>query len=201
MKSPISFSLATAGVATQLKGKLYRFQPARTGKGPDWSGPSTINTIQPAAPITAPEYWYGRYVLTRLTIGTDSEGEELTLSDAVVAVTRTNHIVNTTLVGRAGTVKEHVGAADYDMNIAVGLQALDGDNIADEYPAELLRTMVELLEKEQTLRVESEFLSIFGINRIAIKSYSLTQDTASNYQELTISAVSDEDYDITGADY
>lgn len=201
MDKPILFHMAAAGAATQLKGRLYRFKPARTGQAPDWSGPSAISANNVGAPITPPEYWYGRYVLTKLTIGTGKQGEQVTLADAVVAVTRTNHIVSTAMVGRAGTVKEYVGAADYDMNIALGLQALDGETITDEYPAELLRTVVDLLEREQTLEVSSEFLAIFGITRIAVKSYSLTQDTASNYQELTVSAVSDQDYDITGADY
>lgn len=73
--------------------------------------------------------------------------------------------------------------------------------IVDEYPEDGLRELRAFLDGNTALQVHSAFLDIFDINRVVIKSYSLTQDTASNYQSLNISAISDEEYTIYGTDY
>lgn len=201
MLSPISISFVAAGAAIQAKGLLYRFKPSRTGQSPDWSnsGMQPV-THELGSPITDKRYWEERYALCELTLQ-DEAGERLVMNDAVVAVSRAKNIVTTQLVGRDGTVKEYINAGDYQLNILVGVAAVRDGVIVDEYPEDGLRELRAFLDGNTALQVHSAFLDIFDINRVVIKSYSLTQDTASNYQSLTISAISDEEYTIYGTDY
>lgn len=73
--------------------------------------------------------------------------------------------------------------------------------IADEYPGDELRTLRQLLDTKTAIEVHSEFLAIFDITKIVIKSYAATQMTEANYQAVSISAVSDEDYEIYSNEY
>lgn len=199
--SPMSFQFVASGVATQVKGSLYRFKPSRTGESPSWAGRGNeITTGELASPITDKSYWEGRYALCELTIE-NTRGERLVMNDAVVAVSRTKNIVSTQMVGMNGTVKEYINDGDYSMNIVVGVAAVRDGKIVDEYPAEGLRELRKFLDGNEALSVYSEFLSIFEIDRIVVKSFSVSQDTASNYQAVSIGAVSDEEYNIYSTDY
>ena len=153
-----------------------------------------------ASPITDPAWWEGRYVLCPLRLRLE-DGTTLELADAVVAMTRTKQIITTQVVGMTGTVKEYISSGDYDINIAVGIQGLEDGKIADRYPEEGLRELLRYLEVDKPIQVQSAFLDLFRVNRIVIKSYSLTQDTATNYQELTLSALSDDEYNVYSTDY
>lgn len=201
MLSPISISFVAAGAAIQAKGLLYRFKPSRAGQSPDWSN----SGMQPVSrelgiPITDKSYWEGRYALCELTMQ-DEGGGRIVMSDAVVAVSRAKNIVTTQLVGRDGTVKEYINAGDYQLSILAGVAAVRDGVIVDEYPEDGLRELRAFLEGNTALQVHSAFLDIFDINRVVIRNYSLTQDTASNYQTLSIQALSDEEYSIYSTDY
>ena len=149
------------------------------------------------------EYWEGRYVLcpVRLRAQTESGTLELELPDAVAAVSRERRIVSTALTGRDGTVKEYINEGDWAVNLVVGVQAVENGEILDDYPSEALRELRRLLDVKAAIEVQSEFLAIFDITKIVIKSYGATQMTEANYQALTISAVSDEDYEIFSNEY
>mgnify|MGYP000845035114 FL=1 len=179
---------------------LYRFPGSGKGahsyskEGREFS-PSSVGV-----PITDPVDWQGRYVLCPLLLRLD-DGSELSLPDAVVAMTRTKQIITTQVVGMAGTVKEYIADGDFDINIAIGIQGMADDKIADVYPEEGLRVLRKFLEVDKPIQVQSAFFDIFEVNRLVIKSYSLTQATESNYQELTISALSDDQYNVVSSDY
>lgn len=64
-----------------------------------------------------------------------------------------------------------------------------------------LRELRQLLDVKGAIEVHSEFLAIFDITKIVIKNYSATQMTEANYQAVSISAVSDEDYEIYSNEY
>lgn len=197
----ISISTIASGAATRAKGALYGLKSARSGEAPSWEGRGAqITTFDLSTPITDKSYWSDRYVLCELTIE-NTEGERIVLSDAVAAVSRRKDIVMTQMVGMDGTVKEYINNGDYDINIVVGVSAKDGDAIVDEYPSDALRELVGFLEASTALSVYSEFLDVFDINSIVVKSFSVSQDTASNYQSVSISAVSDEEYDLYSMDY
>lgn len=198
---PVSFQFVAAGAAIQAKGALYRFKPSRTGQSPSWDGRE--NGITPrdlTSPITDKSFWEGRYALCELTFE-NSKGERLVMNDAIVAISRAKNIVTTQMVGMNGTVKEYINDGDYSLNIVVGVAAVRDGVIVDEYPKEGLEELRKFLDEKQALTVESEFLKIFDIDSIVVKSFSVSQDTASNYQSVSISAVSDEEYNIYSTDY
>lgn len=201
MLSPVSFIFVAAGAATQAKGILYRFKPSRKGENPSWEGRgNSISTRELSTPITDKSYWEGRYALCEL-IFQNTTGKRLVMNDAIVAISRQKNIVTTQMVGMNGTVKEYINDGDYSINIVVGVAAVKDGAIVDEYPEEGLRELRAFLEENTALDVHSEFLDVFDIDRLVIRSFSVSQDTANNYQSVSISALSDKEYDIYSADY
>lgn len=175
--------------------RLVRFKELR-GSG----GREDVTFRETGVPITDPGLWEGRWVLCRLTLER-SEGTRLELTDAVVSVSRERRIVSTALVGRDRTVKEYINDGDWAVNIVAGLQAVRDGVIADEWPGEEVRELRRFLEAKEALRVHSEFLDVFGITRLVVRSYGATQMTESNYQGVSISAVSDEEVELYSTEY
>lgn len=201
MKLPISISFVAAGVAQYTLKSLVRFKPGRTGEAPSWEGRGgDITTHEVGAPITDRAYWEGRYALCTLALRKE-DGAEVEITDAVAAVSRERRIVSTALTGRDGTVKEYISEGDWNVNILLGIQAVRDGVIADEYPGEELRKLREFLGEKKPLEVYSNFLDIFDITKLVIKSCSATQMTEANYQAVNISAVSDDDYEIYSNEY
>lgn len=179
---------------------LYRFPQQHKGGFPQQGESEEFAPSSIASPVTDPAWWEGRYTLCPMRLRLE-DGATKDLQDAVVAMTRSKNIVTTQVVGMSGTVKEYISNGDYDINIAVGIQGLEDGKIADIYPEEGLRDLLRYMEVDKPIQVQSAFFDIFRINRIVIKSFSLTQDTASNYQELTISALSDDEYNVYSTNY
>ncbi len=201
--SPISFRFVAAGVTTQAKAYLYSLTPAREGvEAPDWSkNDGVITTHSPAPPITDKSFWSDRYVLCELTL-MNSAQERLVINDAVCSVSKSRSIVKTQIVGHNGTIKEYIDEGDFSIKITVGIVAVENGLIVDKYPEEGIRELKKFLEDKSTLRVQSSFLDIFDISSIVIESYSLTQETESNYQSLSITAISDDmDYGVFISEY
>lgn len=203
-KLPISIDLAAMSWAQHLAKKLVRFGEGRQGEAPSWEGRGeSMTTGGAGVPITDREYWEGRWVLcpVRLRAQTESGTLELELADAVAAVSRERRIVSTALVGRDGTVKEYINEGDWAINLVVGVQPVENGEILDDYPSEALRELRRLLDVKAAIEVHSEFLAIFDITKMVIRSYSASQMTEANYQAVSISAVSDEDYEIFSNEY
>lgn len=199
--TPISFKFVAAGAATQAKGLLYRFKPAREGEAPDWNGRGGIITPhEVSSSITDKIYWEGRYALCELTLR-KQDGQTLVVNDAVCAVSRAKNIVTTQMVGMDGTVKEYINEGDCQINIVVGVAAVRNGVIVDEYPEDGLRELRAFFDEKAAIDVHSVFLEIFDIGSIVIKSFSVSQDTASNYQSVSISALSDGDYNVYSTEY
>lgn len=198
---PISFKFVGIGMAQQAKGQLYRFHPSRTVSSPQWTNDGTaMNGEDVKSPYTDPSQWQDRYALCVLTFEKES-GERLVMNDAVVAITRKKNVVTTSMVGMDGTVKEHINMDDYQISIAVGVQAMHDGIIVDEYPEEGLRQLRSFFDVNEAIYVQSSFLDIFDIDKIVITDFSVTQATESNYQEVDISALSDSDYEVYSTDY
>jgi hypothetical protein len=204
MKLPISIDLAAVSWANYMSKRLVRFKEGRKGEAPSWEGRGEeITAAERGVPITDRAYWEGRYVLcpVRLRAQTESGTLETELPDAVAAVSRERRIVSTALTGRDGTVKEYINEGDWAVNLVVGIQAVRDGVIADEWPGDELRELRKILDTKAAIEVHSEFLAIFDITKIVIKSYQATQMTESNYQAVSINAVSDEDYEIYSTEY
>lgn len=203
-KLPISIDLAAVSWGQHMAKKLVRFGEGRRGESPSWEGRGgEITAGRAGVPITDREYWEGRWVLCplRLRAVTESGTLEAELADAVAAVSRERHIVSTALTGRDGTVKEYINEGDWAVNLVVGVQPTEDGEILDEYPAEALRELRKILDVKGAIEVQSEFLAVFDITKIVIKSYAATQMTEANYQAVSISAASDEDYEIFSNEY
>lgn len=201
MKSPISIAFVAAGAAVQAKGLLYRFKPSRTGQAPSWEGRGNALTVRElTSPVTDKSFWQDRYVLCELTFRKDS-GEELVMNDAICAISRQKNIVSTQLVGMDGTVKEYINDGDYRINIVVGIAAIQDGQIVDEYPTDAMIELRGFFDEKAAISVYSKFLEVFDITRIVINDFSVTQDTASNYQSVSLSATSDEEYNIYSTEY
>lgn len=203
-KLPISIDLGAMSWGQHMAKKLVRFGEGRKGEAPSWEGRGERMTAGAAGvPITDREYWEGRWVLCPVRLRAQTEGGTLAveLPDAVAAVSRERRIVSTALVGRDGTVKEYINEGDWVINLVVGVQAVENGEILDDYPSEALRELRRLLDVKGAIEVHSEFLAIFDITKMVIRSYGASQMTEANYQAVTISAVSDEDYEIYSNEY
>ena len=150
--------------------------------------------------MTDPSFWSDRYALCTLYFRRES-GEQLEMNDAVVSVTRKKNIVTTSMVGMDGTVKEYVNADDYQVKIAVGVQAVRDGVFVDEYPTEGIKQLRQFFDLNEPILVNSAFLEIFNIDRIVITDFSLIQATESNYQPITLSALSDTEYNVYSTEY
>lgn len=200
--SPISFMFVAAGTARRARVSLARLYPSRVNAEPSWEGHGgTPATTALTVPVTDRGFWEGRYVLTELILR-KADGETLVMNEAVVSITREKQIVRTTLVGLDGTVKEYICNGDHEVSIAVGIVALDeSGQMTDDYPDAGVRKVREFLDENRAVEINSEFLAIFGIDRVIVTRFSITQETASNRQVINISALSDEDYVIKSNEY
>lgn len=198
---PISFKFVAASAATQLKGYLYRFKPSRTTASPNWDGAGgNIEAAEVASPYTDKSFWADRYALCELIFRKES-GEELTINDAIAAISKRKNIVTTPLVGMDGTVKEYINDGDYGINLIVGVQALRDGKIVDEYPSDGITQLRQFFDVKETIYVHSEFLELFDISKVVVQNFSVTQATESNYQPIELSLLSDGDYNVYSTEY
>lgn len=192
----LSFRFVAAGAAvTEGKRLLYRLKPSREGAGPSWDGrggPLAAHSM--ASPVTDRSWWAGRYALCVVTM--EDNNDTLVIDNAICTVSRAKNIVETQMVGRDGTIKEYINDGDWQIGMTVGVQAVRDGAIADEYPSEGVEALCRFLDLKRAFSVHSEFLKMFGIARMVVKSYSLSQATESNFQAVSVQAVSDGEYDI-----
>lgn len=212
----INAAFVASGVAIQAKGLLYRMRPdlgrdamkqqdysLDQGKGltlncKNCDGQSTINRGED---IGDRDYWLGRNKLTDIAIKVPNEGI-LLINDVTINVSLQKEIVRTALVGRAGTIKEYISNGDYQLNVSVGIVAVnDNGEIVDQYPERAIEQLRQIMEISESLEVSSLFLDLFGISRIVVTGFAAKQMTYSNRQILEITAVSDTDYVISSTDY
>lgn len=200
--TPISYLFIAAGVGRRARMELCRLKPSQVNTQiPSWEGHGgTPATVELSSPITDRSYWEGRYVLTELTLCKEN-GDTLTINDAVVSLSREKHIVRTTLVGLNGTIKEYICNGDYDINITVGIVAVENGQIVDEYPEKGISEIKEFLDENKAIKVTSVFFNIFDITQIVLTQFSLRQDTDSSRQTIDIKALSDDDYVIKSEEY
>ena len=211
----INARFVAAGLATQAKGATYRL---RLNKGADLmkqedyalsSGGIKLNcmtcdgqtTINRGEESYDADYWLGRDALTDVAIKVPGEGI-LMINDVTVNISLQKEIVRSALVGRAGTIKEYISDGDYQLNMSVGIVAVnDNGEIIDQYPERAIAQLREILERPEALEVSSLFLGLFGITHMVVTGFTVKQMTYSNRQVIDITAVSDSAYVIASTDY
>ncbi|MGL4908766.1 MAG: DUF6046 domain-containing protein [Bacteroidales bacterium] len=144
----------------------------------------------------------GKFFEVDISFGLNEQANDLKIEDAVCSVNMVKSIVRTSLVGLHGSIKEYISEGDFEISLQVGLVAVDEFGYPiDAYPAEGVSRIHSMLSEPASLYVNSEFLLLFGINKIVVTDYSIQQMTHSNYQLVNIKAISDEDYEIKSNEY
>lgn len=139
----------------------------------------------------------GKNWLTSLAIGYDDKVIEL--EECVISVNQEKNIVITTLQGTNGTIKEYISDGDYQISVKTAISSYEPTQQQEatlEYPKDRIQEFTELLQKPQTLSVQSDFLNIFGITSVVVTGFSLEQETHTNRQTFHIEMLSDLPYEI-----
>lgn len=159
----------------------------------------------PTQPITDIEQWGDRYALCECTFEKLNQEEKiidrLVVNDVVVAVSLSKDIKQTKVIGAKGAVKEYITNDDSTITFNVGVVAVENGLITDKYPLEGIRQLRQFFEDNTTVAVHSQFLDALDIDRIVFTNFECTQNTASNYQTLTLTAKEDRRYNVKAAAY
>ena len=125
------------------------------------------------------------------------------LVECIITVNQEKNIVTTPMQGRDGTVKEYISDGDYTISVDVAVSSYVIDqkgqsdfNDSHAYPLSQLEDMIAILKIKDTLEVHSDFLTLFGVNNVVVKSYGMVQETHSNRQAFNIQMLSDSPYEI-----
>ncbi|GAA4156601.1 hypothetical protein GCM10022217_15770 [Chryseobacterium ginsenosidimutans] len=145
----------------------------------------------------------GRSWLTSLVLRyTDVESKttyEFEFIECIITVNQEKNIVATALQGRNGTIKEYISDGDYSITVDAAInnyQEGDDTGASLEYPIDKVKELQKILNLPETLSVQSDFLEIFKVRSVVVKSFYLTQETHSNRQAIQIIMLSDEPYEI-----
>lgn len=96
----------------------------------------------------------------------------LQLDTVLIELFRAKTIIKTSINGRDGTVKEYISNGDWELII----RGLVADNSPQKYPQEQVATMLDLLNKNEALKVSSHYLNdIYKIDSIVVDSFSFPQ--------------------------
>ena len=124
-----------------------------------------------------------------LDSGKEEEKKNLEIDMVLMNVSMTKNIIKTAIQGMNGTVKEYISDGDFAINLK---GALFSEKNSNAYPEDDVRTLIEICRKQESIRVESGFLSRFDIVDIVIENYKLEAAKATrNVQFFDINAVSD----------
>jgi len=114
--------------------------------------------------------------------------QSLNIELVLLSVMNTKNIIETTLQGRNGTVKEYISDGDYQIKIEGKLFGRGANN----YPQEDVQKLLSICLAPQAINVTSTFLKMFNVEDIVIKSYTIDQQEGMrNCQPFTLNCVSD----------
>lgn len=115
--------------------------------------------------------------------------EGIEIDSVIMTVSQSKNVITTAVQGRNGTVKEYIADGDFVIQIS---GALCGPQM-DVYPEAEFANLLEILRAPVSVKVESEFLSFFGISEIVVTNFETPQTQGfRNMQYFTIGALSDE---------
>lgn len=173
------------GVASHFLKRLVR-----THDLPD--RPERDNLTKSGGGVIPADDYSGSFYETDISLGTTEAVNDITLIAATCSVTKTYRVVSTPVTGRNGSVKESVGAEDYEVRIDVDLVS-----DTDQYPDDAVETVVRLTSSDTSLYVDSDYLRLFDITRLAPTSIEITdQQTYQNSQHVKLTFSSDDDYEV-----
>lgn len=135
----------------------------------------------------SPHSWMGTPVFSDVQFPQDGE-DTIKLDTVLIDVSQTKNIVTTAVQGRNGTVKEYISLGDYEVRIRGAIVT----ERSDAYPYNQVRDFHKLLIQSNLLKVVAEYLRLFDIYSIVVKSFSFPQlEAMQNMQPFEITAISD----------
>jgi len=126
------------------------------------------------------------------------KNEIVFLAECVLTVNMEKNIVITPLQGKDGTVKEYISDGDYQITVDAAVSSYDTPGYEDRtaYPIEQIKELIKLLKVKDGLQIQSDFLTLFGITSVVVKSYGMVQETHSNRQSFQLQLLSDTPFEI-----
>jgi len=97
-------------------------------------------------------------------------GSELILDVVLFEISRTKNIIETQINGRNGSVAEFINNGDYEIRVSGVITAENKG-----YPFEEIEAFNKITSAPVSIKVESEFLALFSIYEIRVKSEVLPQ--------------------------
>lgn len=105
---------------------------------------------------------------------------------AIITLSSDKNIIVTKVNGRDYSRKELVSNGDINISITGRMNS----NLADVFPTDDMQKFIQIMKYKGAVKVNSQILSQFGIDRIIIQNFNLPQKTGyKNIQEYTISAI------------
>ncbi|MBB6499115.1 DUF6046 domain-containing protein [Pedobacter cryoconitis] len=190
MESPIQLPNTQQLAVGTAQNLLFRFSQAKPFRVKDQDKPDfkSVEELTGTSWITSLELKHH-----------DAEIGSFVFEECIITVNLEKNIISTALQGRDGTIKEYVAQGDYTIGIAAGITNYkEGDLSAASkaYPTDQIKRLNKFLKIKESLTVTSDFLAYFGINSAVIQKFSLTQETHSNRQSISITMLSDTTYEI-----
>lgn len=114
-------------------------------------------------------------------------------NEPLITITGKKVIVETVVIGseHRGTVKEFITTGDYNIKI----EGICIDPSKKEYPQSQVDSLIELIEKNESLEFDNDLAELFNINKIVIKDYGFGNMKGKPYsQSYYLSCVSDSDF-------
>lgn len=105
---------------------------------------------------------------------------------AIVTVSSEKNIIATKVNGRDYSRKELISNGDINISVTGRLNSF----LADVYPTDDFQKFIQIMKYKGAVKVNSQILSQFGIDRILIQNFNMPQKTGyKNIQEYTFSAI------------
>lgn len=105
---------------------------------------------------------------------------------AIVTVSSEKNIIATKVNGRDYSRKELISNGDINISVTGRLNSF----LPDVYPTDDFQKFIQIMKYKGAVRVNSQILSQFGIDRILIQNFNMPQKTGyKNIQEYTFSAI------------
>lgn len=160
---------------------------------------------QQANPNFNKEDYYGVVMSETLTLSyvdttmTQPKKIEFIFHECLITLNLPKNIVTTALQGKNGTIKEYINNDDYQITLEAAVDNYLGNETSDarfDYPKDKVSELIKMLQTPDELNISSVFLSLFKIESVVVKEFSMTQETHSNRQSISIQLLSDEPYEI-----
>lgn len=117
----------------------------------------------------------------------------LRLDTAIINVNKENTIIETQTIGsKSGSIKEFMSSGEYMIQVRAYVTAENLDRKRLEYNVPALQQIGILSQCNQSIDIESYFLSLLGVSKVVVKSLNLTQvEGFSGVVELSLDLISD----------